>query len=187
MIPWEDIDRRLSQLGLDRAWLAGASGYSPDSIRTALAPNATGSKRSARIQAQISKAIEGEEAKRQGPREIMPGVFDIFRDEEELDRADRASRLVNAPSLVDFCREVIFLEATRLLESAADETGSEIQPYPVPSPSIVQDLEADPANRAFTERTLADQAAMRADIEAKKKKPCAGNEGRASHAGNINE
>lgn len=113
---WNEIDARLDALGLDRNWLATATHYSAASIREALAPNSR--KRSDRMLAVLSRVIEDEEASRRPagePREIAPGIFDIFQTEEQLDRADRASRLVDAPSLADYCRDVILAESDRLL------------------------------------------------------------------------
>ena len=66
----------------------------------------------------LSRAIEDEE-ERQGGKETLPGVFDLFLTEESLDKADRASRIVQAPSLPDFCRDVIDAAATRILAAEA--------------------------------------------------------------------
>jgi hypothetical protein len=62
MIPSDDIDKRLIQLGKDRVWLAQASGYSEASVREALAPRSK--KLSPRIHAAMSSAIEAAEAAR---------------------------------------------------------------------------------------------------------------------------
>ena len=61
MIPFNEIDKRLDALGENRAWLAEVTGRSPDSLRTALAPNAPASKRTALLQRALSDAIEREE------------------------------------------------------------------------------------------------------------------------------
>ena len=63
MIPFEEIDSRLETLGKNRAWLAHESGRKPDSIRVALAPNATKKNRSPLLQKVLSGAIEREEAR----------------------------------------------------------------------------------------------------------------------------
>lgn len=66
MIPADDIDKRLLQLGTDRVWLAKATGYSEASVREALAPNSK--KRSERILGAMSTAIQAaEKARATGP------------------------------------------------------------------------------------------------------------------------
>jgi uncharacterized protein (DUF1778 family) len=62
VIPFDEINNRLEALGLDRKWLAQASGKKPDTIRGALAPGAPDFKRSASLQKALSDAIEKEEA-----------------------------------------------------------------------------------------------------------------------------
>jgi len=113
MIDWTEIDTRLTAIGKDRTWLSQVTPYSWDTIRQALAPN--GRARSDRMLTVLSRAIEDEESRRREPREIAPGIFQIFQTDEQIDRADRASRLVRAESLVDFCRDVILAEADRIL------------------------------------------------------------------------
>lgn len=61
MIPFDQIDQRLADIGKNRAWLAETTGRSPDSIRVALAPKASKTKRSALLQKALSDAIEREE------------------------------------------------------------------------------------------------------------------------------
>ncbi len=114
MIEWTQIDNRLAAAGKDRAWLAEQVEYSADTIRTALAPAST--KRSDRMLAVLSRAIEDEEAAQRGIAEAPPGVFDIFTGHPEVyDRADRASRIVQAESLTDFCRDVIASASDEIL------------------------------------------------------------------------
>ncbi len=61
MIPFDEIDERLKNMGKDRAWLAEKTRRSFDSIRSALAPNAKPKSRSALLQKALSDAIEREE------------------------------------------------------------------------------------------------------------------------------
>ncbi len=67
MIPFEEIDDRLKNLGKDRFWLAKASGRKVSSINSALAENARQSKRSIHVQRALSAAIEAEELARETP------------------------------------------------------------------------------------------------------------------------
>lgn len=71
MIPFEDIERRLKELGKDRVWLASESGRKPNSIRVALAPNADEKNRSPLLQRALSEAIEAEEGRRQSAVEVL--------------------------------------------------------------------------------------------------------------------
>lgn len=148
MIEWNDIDRRLVMMGKDRAWLAENTPYSWDSIRQALAP--AGRARSQRMLEVLSRAIEDEERRQWEPRETAPGIFEIFRSAEEVDRADRASRIAEAPSLVEFCRDVIFAETDRLL---AEDQGRLTDP---PPDDPVEVLENHPDNQALIAENLAD-------------------------------
>jgi hypothetical protein len=126
MIEWNQIDSRLAAIGKDRAWLAEQTPYSAGTIRTALAPNSD--KRTDRMLLVLSRAIEDEEARQRptGPREIRPGVFDLFdlttpEGEAQFALVDRASRIVQAPTIVDFCRDVAIEAAERIM--AAETPG----------------------------------------------------------------
>jgi hypothetical protein len=137
MINWENLDQRLAIIGKDRAWLAEHTPYSLDSIRNAMAPNSK--RRSDKMLAALRRLISDEE-QRFKAGEKAPGVFDIFLTEEALHKADRASRIVGAPSLADFCRDVIDSEAERILAREAapkgqpdDATGSGDAPDPAKS------------------------------------------------------
>jgi hypothetical protein len=63
MIPFEEIDDRLTGIDKTRAWLAETSGRKPSSIGDALAPNANATKRSGLLQKALTDAIEKEEAR----------------------------------------------------------------------------------------------------------------------------
>ena len=127
MIDWNDIDRRLEKLGKDRAWLAQNTPYSADSIRVALAPNSK--KRSERLQEILSKAIEDEELRMQNKAELPPGVHELWLTSEQLERAYRAARMVEAESLTSFCREAIQFRAREILESSRDPVASQGLPH----------------------------------------------------------
>lgn len=132
---WPDIDPRLGALGKDRRWLADQTPYTYDTIRNTLAPKAT--KRSARMLSVLARAIEDEEDRRRasGAREVRPGVFEIFSDEAQLDRADRASRIVGAPSLADYCRDVILAESDRILAEETERAQEGASADSTPSPA----------------------------------------------------
>ena len=119
MTSWEKLDQRLAALGKDRAWLADKTPYSLESIRNAMAPAST--RRSDRMLSILSRAIEDEELAQSAaaPREVRPGVFEIFQSEEQLHTADIASRIVGAASISDFCRDVIITESERIIAAEA--------------------------------------------------------------------
>lgn len=123
MIQFQDIEKRLAVIGKDRAWLAKESKRSPGSIRSALAPNAHIKQRSALLQKALTDAIEREEAAQSGAVAIQsktpPGYSEIFLSDEEYDLADKASRLVNSPTMAAFCRDAIQAEAQRIIERFA--------------------------------------------------------------------
>lgn len=56
----------------------------------------------------------------------------IMLTDDELHLADQASRIVGAPSLADYCRDVIIAETTRIL---ASERSSATPSSKVPSPT----------------------------------------------------
>lgn len=150
MIPFDEIDSRLETLGKDRAWLAEASGRSPGSIRTALAPNAARKNRSKHLQKALTDALLKAEA--EGARPEVPGYSRIFLDDQQLDRADRASRMIQAHSLADFCREAITFRADELLAGRQDpvedpasrlKVAEDPADYPTPAQEAAADRIAD--------------------------------------------
>lgn len=130
MIQFGDIDKRLDSLGKDRKWLSEASGKKPDTIRGALAGGAPEFKRSTSLQKALSDAIEREaqaQAATLGPPQ--PGFQNVFLSDEQLVRADLASRQTRAASLVEFCRDAILHRANELLAGRED-------PVPTPHPPL---------------------------------------------------
>jgi len=77
----------------------------------------------------LSRAIEDEESEQATPlaREIRPGVFEIFQTDEQLGQVDRASRIVGAASISEFCRDVLLEESARII--GAEEPKARF-PYP---------------------------------------------------------
>ena len=121
MIPFEEIDRRLDGIRKDRKWLSEASGRKPDSIRVALAPNADPKNRTGLLQKALSDAIEREEEAQAAIQEPpQPGFHNVFLDDEQLVRADLASRKINAASLVDYCRDAIVHRTDEIMAGHED-------------------------------------------------------------------
>lgn len=131
MIPFEELDSRLLKLGKDRSWLAEVTPYSADYIRTVLAPNST--RRTDRVLRILSEAIEKEETAQGSPTPAQPpGYSSIFLDDDQLDRAEQASRLGPWESLADFCRDAILQKADELLASQ-DSATRERKPVTYPA------------------------------------------------------
>jgi SOS-response transcriptional repressor LexA len=102
MIPFDEIDSRLEALGKDRKWLAEKSGRSYDSIRTALAPSASPSKRSELLQKALSDAIEREESR---SAEHIPDQLALTATPDEFDAWCRAYKASDADTLKEWAVE----------------------------------------------------------------------------------
>ncbi len=141
MIQFQDIDNRLDALSKDRKWLAETTGRSEGAIRAALAPNSIPKNRTPLLQRALSDAIEREEEAQAALQEPpQPGFHNVFLDEAQLVRADLASRKINAPSLVDFCRDAIVHRAEELLAGREDPVPASFAPL-----ASVEDSEERPA------------------------------------------
>lgn len=126
MIPFDEIDQRLKSLGKDRAWLAEVTGRSSGAIRAALAPNSTPKNRTELLQKALTDAIEREETSRGPAQAQLSGIYEIRQTKDQAERADLASRAVNAPSLADFCLKAIMLRANEILNHQTDPCGEAI-------------------------------------------------------------
>lgn len=96
MIPFEQIDERLSGIDKDRKWLAEVTGRSAGAIRSALAPSASEKHRSELLQKALSDAIEREEGRK---AEVVPDQIALTPTPEQFEAWDRASRTANADTL----------------------------------------------------------------------------------------
>ena len=126
MIPFEEIDQRLKALGENRLWLATVTGRSENSIRAALAPRASESKRSELLQRVLSDAIEREEAARATPS--IPGVFDVLVTPEQIDGAYRAAAALHIDDITVFCREAIGFRADEINSGNVDPVTKLVHP-----------------------------------------------------------
>jgi hypothetical protein len=119
MIPFEKIDERLAELGLDRSWLAEKSGRKPDSIGSALAPSAHPSKRSKHLQRALSDAIEREEAARKS-RAAAPdeNLIRVSFNDEDFAVIESAAGIVQTP-IKDFITRAAIHQARAKVEESA--------------------------------------------------------------------
>ena len=112
MIEYQDIPHRLAAIRKDRRWLAKQLRFSENTIRQYLGPKG---KRTKELMEEIERVIVLEEAKQRENQADAPPWNVLFQTAEEFDRADRASRLVKAESLTEFCRAVILRRADEIL------------------------------------------------------------------------
>ena len=112
MIDYQDIPRLLAAIAKDRRWLAKQLKLSDNTIRQYLGPKG---KRTAELMEEIDRVITLETARQREGHADAPPWNQIFQTAEEFDRADRASRVIKAESLTDFCRGVILARADEIL------------------------------------------------------------------------
>ena len=96
-----------------------------DTIRQHLGPKG---KRTAELMDEIERAITLETARHREAQPEGPPWNVIFRTAEEFNRADRASRLVKAESLREFCRNAILTMADGILSAKSRSADSKTQP-----------------------------------------------------------
>ena len=112
----QEIRRRLAAIGKDRKWLAVQLKMSEHTIRQYLQPKG---KRTKEFMDDIERVITLATAQQRELQPEAPPWNVIFRTADEFDRADRASRIVKAESLKDFCRNAILEKADELLAKKA--------------------------------------------------------------------
>ena len=98
MIPFEQIDDRLSAIGKDRPWLAKNTGRSENSIRVALATNASQKNRSKLLQRALTEAIESEEAsQKKVPKDDPQNKIAVEFSDEDMDLIIEVSNTLGTP------------------------------------------------------------------------------------------
>ena len=112
MIDHRDIPRLLAAIGKDRRWLAKQLKLSDNTIRQYLGPKG---KRTKEFMEDIDRVMTLEAARQRENQSDAPPWNVLFKTAEEFDRADRASRAVNAESLIEFCRAMILERAEVIL------------------------------------------------------------------------
>lgn len=122
MIDYRDISRRLAAIGKDRRWLAKRLNLSTNTVRQYLGPKG---KRTKEFLEEIERVMVLEEARQRENRADTPPWNVLFKTADEFDRVDRASRRMNAESIIEFCRDTLLNRADEILE--AGERGR----YPV--------------------------------------------------------
>lgn len=125
VIDYEDIPRLLATIGKDRRWLAKQLKLSDNTIRQYLGPKG---KRTVELMDEIERVITLESARQRETQPEAPPWNVIFRTAEEFDRADRASRLVKAESLREFCRNAILTMADGILAAKIRPADTKTQP-----------------------------------------------------------
>jgi hypothetical protein len=123
----QEIRRRLASIGKNRQWLAKQLNMSEHTIRQYLQPKG---KRTKEFLDEIERVITLETARQREVQPDAPPWNVIFRTAEEFDKADRASRVVKAESLTEFCRAAILERADDLLAKKARSSYRNLQELP---------------------------------------------------------
>jgi len=121
----QEIRQRLAAIGKNRKWLAVQLKMSEHTIRQYLQPKG---KRTKEFMDEIERAITLETARQRETQPEAPPWNVIFRTAEEFDRADRASCLVKAESLREFCRNAILTMADGILSAKSRSADSKTSP-----------------------------------------------------------
>ncbi len=100
---------------------------SEHTIRQYLQPKG---KRTKEFMDDIERVITLEAARQREAQPEGPPWNQIFKTAEEFDRADRASRIVKAESLTEFCRAVILEKADDLLAMKSRSSYRNLQEIP---------------------------------------------------------
>jgi len=109
----QEIKKRLAALGKDRKWLSEVTGYSHAYIMHGF--SAKSLNKSAKIMHAIEAAISNEE-KAQGRQSVEEtGFFILEFTPQEFRQIDRASRIVNAMSIKDYCQEAVKVRTREIL------------------------------------------------------------------------
>jgi phage repressor protein C with HTH and peptisase S24 domain len=106
MIPFEEIDSRLKQIGKDRKWLAQATRRSEAAINSALAPGSSPVKKSKSIQGLMTDAIEREEAT-MNERPVQLSHLTLRISTEELNEWAKAYKASDLDTLEDWTLQAI--------------------------------------------------------------------------------
>lgn len=112
MIEPQEIRRQLAVLGKNQASLAKQLKLSDNTVRQYMGPKG---KRTPEFLQDVSRILTLEAARQQEVRADAPPWNQVFDTADEFDRADRASRVIGAESLKEFCRETILAKADDIL------------------------------------------------------------------------
>lgn len=124
----------MAALGKNQAWLAKQLKLSDNTVRQYMGPKG---KRTAEFQEQVVRILALEAARQQEVRADAPPWNQVFDTAEEFDRADRASRVIGAESLKEFCRETILARADKIL--ARQKRGKYGKLDALPSPKVAEE------------------------------------------------
>ena len=110
----KNLKMRLAAIGKTPQWLAEVTQYTYSSIRHALSENSP--HKSAKILRVLEEAICTEEVKKGHKDSQIKGLFMLDFTAGEFAAVDAASRIVNAPSIKEYCKECISLRTTEIME-----------------------------------------------------------------------
>lgn len=122
----EEVKGLLKRVARTREWLAEQTGYKLGSVRQYLG----GTKQSRPFFKRALEVLKAEETQLRAGRRIPPQWILMFETEEEFQRVDRASRMVDAESFADFCRDAILAKADEILERKRRGAFPKMKPLP---------------------------------------------------------
>lgn len=122
----EEVKGLLKRVDRTREWLAKQTGYKPGSVRQYLG----GTKQSRPFFKKALEVLKAEETQLRAGRRVPPQWILMFETEEEFQRVDRASRMVDALSFTDFCRDAILAKADEILEKKRRGVFPKMKPLP---------------------------------------------------------
>jgi hypothetical protein len=122
------VKRLLKRVDRTREWLAKQTGYKPGSVRQYLG----GTKQSRPFFKKAMEVLRAEETEQRAGKRVPPQWILMFHTEEEFQRVDRASRIVDSDSFTEFCRQTLLRRADEIIE----EKKRGIFPKPAPLPRL---------------------------------------------------
>jgi hypothetical protein len=113
MIDVKNLKMRLAAIGKSPQWLAEVTRYTYSSIRHALSENSP--HKSAKILKALDDAIRLEETNKGNADLESKGLFMMNFTPREFEAVDAASRIVNAPSIKEYCKDCISLRTKEIM------------------------------------------------------------------------
>lgn len=146
MIPFADMPKRLKGIGKSREWLAQTAGYTKPTIDHAF--SARSPHKTERMRARLSNAIEQEEIAQQKMDIEKQGLFAIEFTPAQFAEVDAASRIVQSPSLKDYCMDAVMIRTHEIMTAS----GQDHEITSIDNPRPVLSAVAEPPSRYTTRK-----------------------------------
>ena len=119
----KNLKMRLAAIGKSPQWLAEVTQYTYSSIRHALSENSP--HKSAKILRVLEEAICMGEAKKGHEDSEIKGLFMLDFRAGDFAAVDAASRIVNAPSIKEYCKDCITLRTKEIMARSKSPLASD--------------------------------------------------------------